>query len=43
MIMPPFVGAIGLRQLFARFGSVNLLLMDLGWLDPSQPRRIAKP
>ena len=30
MIMPPFVGAIGLKQLLARFGSVNLLLMDLG-------------
>ena len=29
MIMPPFVGAIGMRQLFARFGSINLLLMKL--------------
>jgi iron(III) transport system permease protein len=37
MIMPPFVGAIGLRQLFARFGSVNLLLMKLGWVDASHP------
>jgi iron(III) transport system permease protein len=35
MIMPPFVGAIGLRQLLARYGSVNLLLVDLGWLDPA--------
>ncbi len=33
MIMPPFVGAIGMRQFLARFGSVNLLLMDLGLLD----------
>ena len=37
MIMPPFVGAIGLGQLFARFGSVNLLLMDLGVLAPNKP------
>ena len=25
--MPPFVGAIGMRQLLARFGSINLLLL----------------
>jgi len=37
MIMPPFVGAIGLKQLLARFGSVNLLLMDLGLLAPDRP------
>lgn len=37
MIMPPFVGAIGLKQLLARFGSVNLALMDLGLLPPDQP------
>ena len=37
MIMPPFVGAIGLRQLFARFGSINLLLMKLGIIEPSHP------
>ncbi len=30
MIMPPFVGAIGMRQLLARFGSINLLLMQGG-------------
>ncbi|MFQ6099196.1 MAG: ABC transporter permease [Armatimonadota bacterium] len=30
MVMPPFVGAIGMKQLFARFGSVNLLLMNAG-------------
>ncbi len=29
-IVPPFVGAIGMMKLFARYGSVNLLLMDLG-------------
>jgi iron(III) transport system permease protein len=37
MIMPPFVGAIGLKQMLARFGSVNLLLMKLGILAPNQP------
>jgi iron(III) transport system permease protein len=30
MVMPPFVGAIGMRQFFARFGSINLALMKLG-------------
>ena len=30
LIMPPFVGAIGMRHLLARFGSINLLLIDLG-------------
>ncbi|HYT59750.1 MAG TPA: iron ABC transporter permease [Haliangiales bacterium] len=37
MIMPPFVGAIGLSQLLARFGSLNLLLMQLGLLPPDRP------
>src|SRR6266496_264231 len=37
LIMPPFVGAIGLRQLLARFGSVNLLLMKLGLIEPGHP------
>jgi iron(III) transport system permease protein len=35
MVLPPFVGAIGMRQLLARFGSVNLLLLELGII--SQP------
>lgn len=37
MILPPFVGAIGLRQLLARFGSLNLTLMEAGWMDPARP------
>jgi iron(III) transport system permease protein len=37
MILPPFVGAIGLRQLLARFGSVNLLLMDWGIIPANAP------
>jgi iron(III) transport system permease protein len=37
MIMPPFVGAIGLRQLLSRYGSLNLGLMDLGIIPPDRP------
>jgi iron(III) transport system permease protein len=33
MVMPPFVGAIGIQRFFAKRGSVNMLLMDLGWID----------
>lgn len=33
MIMPPFVGALGMRYLFARCGSVNMLFgCDVDWL-----------
>lgn len=37
MIMPPFVGAIGLKQLLAKYGSLNLLLMKLGLMSPTNP------
>lgn len=37
MIMPPFVGAIGLKQLLARFGSLNLLLADMGVISADAP------
>lgn len=33
MIMPPFVGVIGMQQFFGKFGSVNVLLMKLGIID----------
>jgi iron(III) transport system permease protein len=33
MVMPPFVGAIGIQRFFARFGSVNIFLMDKGIID----------
>ena len=33
MVLPPFVGAIGMQQMFARFGSINLLLLKLGLVD----------
>jgi iron(III) transport system permease protein len=35
LVMPPFVGAIGMKKLFATYGSVNLLLLGLGLIqDP---------
>jgi len=37
MILPPFVGAIGIRGLLSRNGGLNLWLAQLGWRDPSQP------
>lgn len=37
MIMPPFVGAIGLKQILARYGSLNLLLIDWGWMNAQHP------
>jgi len=33
LISPPFVGALGVRQMFSRFGSVNTALMDLGMIS----------
>jgi iron(III) transport system permease protein len=33
MIMPPFVGAIGFQRFFARRGSVNIWLMEQGWIS----------
>jgi len=33
MVMPPFVGAIGIQRFFARRGSVNLMLLDWGIID----------
>ena len=42
MVMPPFVGAIGIQRFFARFGSINVFLLDnniisrpIDWLDPN--------
>lgn len=37
MVMPPFVGAIGLKQVLGRFGTINLGLMHLGLLPPDRP------
>lgn len=33
MVMPPFVGAIGFQRFFARRGSVNILLLQWGFID----------
>ena len=30
LILPPFVGALGIKHIFARFGVVNLLLAKIG-------------
>ncbi len=30
MILPPFVGAIGIRQIFGQYGAVNALIIELG-------------
>jgi len=37
LILPPFVGAIGLKQFFSRFGSLNLFLAELGLVDLQNP------
>jgi iron(III) transport system permease protein len=37
LILPPFVGGIGLQRMLDRFGTVNLVLMQLGLLDPAAP------
>jgi len=34
LILPPFVGAIGVKYVFGRFGMVNTLLMEAGLIDP---------
>lgn len=37
LILPPFVGAIGIKQFLARFGSLNLLLAKLGIISIEHP------
>jgi iron(III) transport system permease protein len=37
LILPPFVGALGMERLLNPFGTINLLLMDLGLMDPQKP------
>src|SRR6202045_4187490 len=36
MMLPPFVGAIGFRQIFGQEGAVNALLRNVGWLGQNQ-------
>ncbi len=33
MVMPPFVGAIGIQRFFARFGAINIFLLEHGWIQ----------
>lgn len=37
MIMPPFVGAIGIKQILGQQGALNALLVDIGILNVSHP------
>ena len=37
MILPPFVGAIGVKQILGQEGALNALLETLGLLDPAHP------
>jgi len=37
LIVPPFVGAIGVKQLFGQAGALNALLVHLHLLDPMHP------
>jgi iron(III) transport system permease protein len=36
MILPPFVGAIGIRQILGQYGVLNSALVHLGWVDAAQ-------
>ncbi len=33
LVVPPFVGVLGVRQLFGRFGSVNMALLEAGIIE----------
>ena len=37
LMVPPFVGAVGVKQLLGRAGAFNALLTHLGMMDPSHP------
>ena len=37
LVMPPFVGAIGLRRMLSKYGTVNLILMKLGLVSSAHP------
>ncbi len=36
MILPPFVGAIGVRQMLGQYGALNAVLTNVGVLDPGE-------
>lgn len=37
MILPPFVGAVGMKGLLSRNGGINSLLAHFGLIDPARP------
>ncbi len=37
MILPPFVGAIGVKQMLGQAGALNALLVQCGLIDPAEP------
>jgi iron(III) transport system permease protein len=37
IILPPFVGAIGIKGMLSRNGGINALLAWLGWIDAAEP------
>ena len=37
MVLPPFVGAIGMKQILGQAGALNALLEALGAMDPAHP------
>ena len=37
LILPPFVGALGIKHIFARFGALNLLLAKVGIISLAHP------
>lgn len=37
LILPPFVGAIGVKYIFGRFGMLNVLLIQRGMMNPRSP------
>lgn len=37
MILPPFVGAIGVKQILGQRGALNVFLEDLGLMNPDAP------
>ena len=38
LILPPFVGAMAMKQILGQFGTLNLLLAKVGILDPTDMR-----
>ena len=42
IIMPPFVGAIGMKQLFGLYGSVNIFLSKIGLIDFGGSNRLVR-